>query len=151
MTIGGESYATRTIGGRVWMAENVRFLPEGATIGEDVWYPGDASKLATLGYLYNYATATNGICPDGWHVPTADELSLLIGADCGEDFFTPAGMYTISSIGEGTYKSEKNYLLGISETADKSAALLYSESSATSITDLSTSHGLSLRCIKDAE
>lgn len=150
MTIGSESYPTRTIGGRVWMAENVRFLPEGATIGEDVWYPGDASKLATLGYLYNYATATNGICPDGWHVPTADELSLLIGADCGEDFFTPAGMYSAAAA-EPEYKQDKSYLLGISDTDGKSAALLHTATGATEVKDLPAAHGLSLRCIKDAE
>lgn len=153
MTIGGESYATRTIGGRVWMAENVRFLPEGATIGEDVWYPGDASKLATLGYLYNYATATNGICPEGWHVPTADELSLLIGADCGEDFFTPAGMYSVNAT-SANHSENKNYLISssLSETEEgRIAALLYTTAGASKIDDVFSTHGLSLRCIKDAE
>lgn len=56
------------------------------------YYPNDdSSKVSTYGYLYNWKAATNnsfpnnanpsgvqGICPEGWHVPSAAEWEQLI-------------------------------------------------------------------------
>lgn len=61
--------------------------------------------ISSLGYLYNWAAAVGlkdgaaskaqksefnkprqGICPNGWHVPTAQELNELIKAAGGEEF-----------------------------------------------------------------
>lgn len=94
--------------GRTWMAENLRYVPDGKTVSSDpadnngIWYPAaNASKTADpalanqVGLLYDAATAfgvaeitaenaesfegTQGICPDGWHIPTNAELTGLVG------------------------------------------------------------------------
>jgi uncharacterized protein (TIGR02145 family) len=136
--------------GRVWMQENLRYIPEGKTVSGDlanntgVWYPvtfwdanasdldpsvtkvefmtGDAD-VAKYGLLYNFATAsgkdlsqidipepvekinnegtedeytsytytltaeqkaqwekTQGICPNGWYIPTEAEWVAFIAA-----------------------------------------------------------------------
>lgn len=94
--------------GRTWMAENLRYVPEGKTVSSDpaedagIWYPAaNASKTADpalaekVGLLYDAATAfgvteitpenaqsfegVQGICPDGWHIPTNAELTGLVG------------------------------------------------------------------------
>lgn len=92
---GGVKYKIVTLkDGRTWMAENLRYVPEGKTISSDpkdgngVWYPCNLSKAAdpslteTAGLLYSYPvmlgmtgemTGTNfdqyegaqGICPTG--------------------------------------------------------------------------------------
>ena len=110
---GGVKYKIVTLkDGRTWMAENLRYVPEGKTISSDpkdgngVWYPCNLSKAAdpslteTAGLLYSYPvmlgmtgemTGTNfdqyegaqGICPDGWHIPTRDEWLKLAGVGSG--------------------------------------------------------------------
>ena len=94
--------------GNTWMAENLRFIPRGKTVSSDpvedagIWYPAaNAEKVAdpalaeSLGLLYDVATAfgvaevtaenagtfegTQGICPPGWHIPTAAEMTGLVG------------------------------------------------------------------------
>lgn len=94
--------------GRTWMAENLRYVPEGKTPSSDpadgngIWNPvgddgkptTDAAAVAEKGYLYDYSTVlktevtkdnfktfegAQGICPDGWHIPTREELVALCG------------------------------------------------------------------------
>lgn len=70
----GENYNTVVLpDGNKWMAENMRFLPEGKVVsgtpgdGAGVWYPytsdgttatakTDAASIAAMGYLYDYKT-----------------------------------------------------------------------------------------------
>ncbi len=105
----GEKYKTvKMKDGRVWMAENLRYVPTGKTPSSDpadgngIWNPvgddgkptSDAAVIADKGYLYDYPTVLNaevtkdnfksfegtqGICPDGWHIPTRAELVALCG------------------------------------------------------------------------
>lgn len=95
--------------GNYWMAENLRYIPEGKTVSEDpakgdIWYPydpetsaatTDTEKVKQLGLLYNASAAfgieitensantvkegTQGICPEGWHIPTFTEILNLVG------------------------------------------------------------------------
>ena len=95
--------------GRVWMTDPLRFVPAGKTVstnpgdGNGIWYPYDGTGVAETteeavkarGYLYDYATAfgveevnaenyktfegTQGICPDGWYIPTKEDYFGLIG------------------------------------------------------------------------
>lgn len=110
---GGVKYNIVTLkDGRTWMAENLRYIPEGKTVsgdptdGNGVWYPCNLSKAAdqslveTAGLLYSYPvllgmadgfTSDNydkfegarGICPEGWHIPTMDEWLKLAGVGSG--------------------------------------------------------------------
>jgi len=102
----GRSYKTIQIGGQIWMAENLAYLPAVSPPGTGsdtekhyyVWgYNGtnvtDAKKEAnytTYGVLYNWPAVMNGanssnsvpsgvqgICPQGWHLPSDAEWKVL--------------------------------------------------------------------------
>ena len=116
LTYGGITYKTVTLSnGQTWMAEPLRYVPDGMTVSNDpaddnahIWYPystdgetttplTDDESVAENGYLYDiYAalgieeselTAENaasyegaqGICPDGWHIPTWQDFFDLCG------------------------------------------------------------------------
>jgi len=84
------------IGLQCWTAENLRVTKynDGTVIPDETanggWgglatgarsdYTGEASYIATYGYLYNWYAATDSrkICPNGWHVPTDGEWTSLI-------------------------------------------------------------------------
>jgi uncharacterized protein (TIGR02145 family) len=120
----------KMLDGRIWMQENLRYVPAGKTPSSDlatntgVWYPvsfydanandlpatvtsvafmTSAADVAKYGLLYNFATAsgkdlsqialvdgtltdiaqyekTQGICPDGWYIPTQAEYAALYQA-----------------------------------------------------------------------
>lgn len=88
----GNVYNTVKIGEQCWMKENLRtsHYANGAEVSNRSMPAGDPANVAAYGYLYNWsevmngATATNaspsgvqGICPAGWHVPSAAEWSQL--------------------------------------------------------------------------
>lgn len=100
----GNVYHTVEIGQQCWLKENLRtthyadgtdILPGGATFSATVAYryaPNDnSSNVPFYGYLYNRAavmrgaptsnanpSGVQGICPDGWHVPSGAEWMQLI-------------------------------------------------------------------------
>ena len=97
----GQSYSTVKIGAQCWMAKNLNYgtyaesIPNSTTPHTDVSNNGivekyafenDANNFNTYGGLYdwnemmNYKTTdgSQGICPDGWHIPTTDELYELV-------------------------------------------------------------------------
>ncbi len=124
----GIEYNTVTLAdGNTWMAENLRFVPAGKTVSGDpatdagIWYPAaNADKTAdpalaeTLGLLYDAATAfgvdeitvenadtfegTQGICPPGWHIPTAEEMTGLVGHCSNADLVNTEAPYYDSEI-----------------------------------------------------
>lgn len=120
ITYDGVTYRTVTFAnGQTWMAEPLRYIPEGLTPSTDpaadshIWYPykndgtgaavaaTDEETIAAKGYLYDLYAAfgveeggitadncyefegTQGICPDGWHIPTKDEFMELCGTASG--------------------------------------------------------------------
>ena len=159
LTYEGETYPTVKIDGRVWMGENLRYAPEDATQGAGVW-PSEDTQSRDM--LYNYATATNGaaaggstpvqgICPVGWHIPTAaDFQSLIASAERPADFFTYAGYQIVADGANKPGDLSKGYLMGgdLLDT-NKCRSLYYTSSSAPELKDVSVEFGLPLRCVKD--
>lgn len=91
LSYGGVTYRTTTVGETVWMAENLRYVPDEALLTKGIWYPDgneDAEYVREHGMLYSFTAAlggaqavsgapVRGICPAGWHVPYIDELQTL--------------------------------------------------------------------------
>ena len=98
----GNVYKTVKLGNQVWMAENLRttryadgtLIPlgtEGNYVVAYRYYPdGNSANVSDYGCLYNWAAVMNGsassdanpsgvqgICPDGWHVPSDAEWTEL--------------------------------------------------------------------------
>jgi len=83
------TYPTVQIGSQCWMAQNLRSTTYPGNNGSITSYiPNGGSVTNDYGRLYNYNTVMHsasingntlvqGICPDGWHVPTSAELQTL--------------------------------------------------------------------------
>ena len=113
-----QTYKTVQIGDQVWMAENLNYASEGSACFNDT-----ASYCELFGRLYYWNTAMDsagtwsdhgkgcgynktctptypvrGICPEGWHLPSAEEFNKLIDAVGGLDsasrkLMSPVGWY----------------------------------------------------------
>lgn len=109
--IDGNMYATIEIGAQVWMAENLKVThyPDGTPITEIsdetewsalapdaqayCWYNNQMEYADTSGALYSWSAAmygglssdtigVQGVCPDGWHLPSDaewKELEMTLG------------------------------------------------------------------------
>jgi uncharacterized protein (TIGR02145 family) len=92
--VDGNVYHTVKIGNQVWTVENLRTTKynDGTTIpevtSETEWsnirtgaycnYDNQENQAATYGKLYNWhAVNTGKLAPEGWHVPTSDEWTIL--------------------------------------------------------------------------
>ena len=165
LSYGGVTYRTTTVGETVWMAENLRYVPDEALLTKGIWYPDgneDAEYVREHGMLYSFTAAlggaqavsgapVRGICPAGWHVPYIDELqTLAAGPDCG---FTLAGMW--NSVSKNYVSSAKSGYLMSATTDDGgssySALLFYASGGNPSPSSLPAGNGVSLRCVKDAK
>ncbi|MBP5557187.1 MAG: SUMF1/EgtB/PvdO family nonheme iron enzyme [Bacteroidales bacterium] len=86
----GRSYNTVAIGHQCWMNSNLRttryqdntslVYGENNSYGAYYYYGGNSSN-STYGLLYNHSAVMRndqGICPIGWHIPSATEWNQLI-------------------------------------------------------------------------
>lgn len=202
----GNHYNVTRIGDKLWMAENLKYLPEVSpegtsyTLGTKIYYVYDNNSdnvrgaLATVNYhtygvLYNWTAAMNaeessnenpgttqGVCPSGWHLPSAsewDELFNQLGGpmlsagklkDMGTSNWTgpnsnatnetgfkalPAGMH-----GDGSGFNSLNtyaYFWSSTENSEFSAynyRLIYNSVRSDKLF-LGKGYGFSVRCIKN--
>ena len=90
--IDGNLYNSVMIGNQCWMKENlkVKHYPNGHPIYGLYAYNDNLNLVETVGYLYKWSAIMNGssssslnpsgiqgICPDGWHLPSRDEWTEL--------------------------------------------------------------------------
>jgi len=83
----GNSYKTTVIANKIWMLDNLRVKtnPTGDSI-ESYVYDNSEENAITYGRLYTWNVAMNnsttagsqGICPDGWRIPTDEDWNILI-------------------------------------------------------------------------
>lgn len=88
----GHYYSTIKIGDQCWMAENLKsvYYADGTAISGHYAYQNDESLTFSLGRLYDWDAVMNGassstanpsgvqgICPQGWHVPSDEEWKEL--------------------------------------------------------------------------
>jgi len=93
--IDGNVYETVLIGEQLWMAENLKVthysdgseIPNitnngdwgSLTTGAYGYYDDDPAHQVTYGNLYNWYTVddSRGVCPEGWHVPSDNDYTIL--------------------------------------------------------------------------
>ena len=177
---GGVTYKTVTLSnGQTWMAEPLRYVPEGMTVSSDpaaadahIWYPystdgttttalTDDASIAKNGYLYDMYAAlcvaelsadkvaeyegAQGICPDGWHIPTWQEYYDLCGysnktATVNTSQTNPDALFYDSTYGGGSIKKFNeggwNFVLsGVRMKSNFTATPSYQKTKVTSTTD----------------
>jgi uncharacterized protein (TIGR02145 family) len=84
----GNSYKTVQIGSQTWMAQNFRstLYADGTPIAGVRSYNDNDTLTETYGRLYTWNDAmhgntvemSQGVCPDGWHVPSEAEVNTLL-------------------------------------------------------------------------
>ncbi|HRG22254.1 MAG TPA: FISUMP domain-containing protein [Saprospiraceae bacterium] len=91
----GNEYCTATIGNLIWMTENLRYTESGS---KGHWYNDeDNADNLLYGRLYTFEEVANGsapleygasdnvqgICPNGWRLPTNGDFNTLLQASGG--------------------------------------------------------------------
>ena len=186
-------YKSVTIGGQTWMAENLNYETKTGSYCN----PNVTDFCETYGRLYTWATAVGktedecgyghscttlgdgniqGVCPDGWHVPTETEWVALfeavggastaaanlfasgycVGFDCTDPFGFSA---LLSGQMYGNISYENPGLLGLfwsateydEDTDFATLIILFGDEKEAFWDHESKSLGNSVRCVKDAE
>ena len=112
--VDGNTYAVLPLGRYCWTKENMRAQHYGdnsdipvALVYHSEKYADDAANEETFGRLYSWYSAVGlpengeptfgatdsvqGACPDGWHIPTANEMSETMLGFTAEELNTPDG------------------------------------------------------------
>ena len=131
-----KTYKTVVIGGKTWMAENLNYA--GNAIGESFCFNDEDRFCDVYGRLYSRDAAMNdggcnktscdlgdapiqGICPDGWHIPSESEmlnllslagnnaLPLISAKSWKGSIAEESNSLGLSLIGAGDYDSSKHF------------------------------------------
>ena len=182
---GGETYKTVVIGTQTWMARNLNYG------SYRYCYDNLNVNCNKYGGLYDWATAMalpescntsycssqirakhQGICPPGWHIPSAEEWTTLtdfVGNNAGTKLKAISGWgsngngtdaYGFSALPGGlaanyvgfNYGGQIGFWWGSSETSTKKASYLrmkYDSEGASYMTILDKDFFISVRCLKD--
>jgi len=127
VSYGGKDYNTVLIGDQCWLKENLDVgtqiihgqWPGNDSIIEKYCYNDLPANCETYGGLYlwdeamQYVTkeGTQGICPDGWHMPTEADVQTLI-TSVGNDGNALKREDQGTGTGQGTNSSGFSFLLG---------------------------------------
>jgi uncharacterized protein (TIGR02145 family) len=86
----GQKYVYVNMGGDdIWMAENLNYEAEGTKCYGDATGSDSQKNCEKYGRLYTWKTASDKICPAGWHLPTRVEWNALGGV--ARDLKTKSG------------------------------------------------------------
>ena len=133
----GKTYKTVVVEGTTWMAENLNYA--GNEIGESFCFNDEDRYCELYGRLYSRDAAMNstsckyngncnlgsgpiqGVCPDGWHIPTTSEAQDLVNLANGlarplnsakgwkTDITPGTDTYGLSFLGAGSYTSSTGF------------------------------------------
>ena len=189
----GKTYRTVDFYGTTWMAENLNFADTAKTystlLGErKLCYNRDEDECEMLGRLYIREAAMNssmctsgavcnlgagpiqGICPDGWHLPSLSEAQTLvytIGTSKGNDAKSAYGWnedyggnnkYGLSFVGAGyrqdsysvfSGKGEGTQLWVYKEAKESYRISIDGEGTIEILDDYEFDDLYSIRCVKD--
>jgi uncharacterized protein (TIGR02145 family) len=123
VSYGGKDYNTILIGNQCWLKENLDIgmkinhgtLPQNNATIEKYCHSDLQANCDAYGGLYEWNEAmqyittpgTQGICPDGWHLPTLAEFEALAAAVNGDG-------NSLKAIGQGVGGGEGTNLSGFS-------------------------------------
>ena len=187
----GRKYLTIEINGLIVMAENLKFADSTKTPylkGKSWCYRNDSTTCNSAGRYYSWTAALNidakwekdfphkvpglignphqGICPDGWHIPTNEEWNTIAGKGFKSLQATGNSLWKTATntsgfsaiplgrmIGGGLqYVGESTFYWSVSEfTITGSYNFLVGITSANVNTDGDKYGGRSVRCFKDSE
>jgi uncharacterized protein (TIGR02145 family) len=194
--IDGNTYSHVKIGNQIWMAENLKTthyrngdeINDGTGVGDlstetdpNYWfaYNDNLDNISTYGRLYTWYAVTDSrnICPDGWHVPTDDEWTILTdylgglsvaggklketgtthwdspntGATNETGFAALPGSFRLGELGFLFSLGDQGILWTASESGSEDAwyRWVYYENSKVGRDDNPKKNGFSVRCIKD--
>ena len=188
----GQKYMTVTIGSQTWMAQNLNYATE-----HSACYDDDTKICSSYGRLYTWAAAmgstefacgrgyycvfpekSQGVCPDGWHMPDSTEWEELIrtvggasvagkmlkstknwpSAGNGSDDYgfsaLPAGTSSgmASQYEENKYDKKGSYTgfwSSMQQGGSVGSGLVLNSSNRASVEGVAKNAGLSVRCVKD--
>ena len=165
----GTDYPTVVIGNKTWMAANLQYLPDESLLQNGIWYPFDgtnpnADLMEELGLLYSFEPAlgetgsatraatdeVQGICPDGWHIPSIDELQALVDdPQYDSSFFIFAGAY-IS--GKYLKADTRGCLMSstVSPDSDSYQAMVLLKGKTPGVVPYASEDAVSVRCVKNS-
>ena len=132
----GNVYKTVKLADQVWMAENLRYLPEQHNDVSNtepryyIWADYDkdtqlgAEALKVYGAFYNWPAAlqgaepqtsagqtpVRGVCPEGWHIPSQAEWQQLA------QYVLDAGMAAMSNSNGSTSSIYGSFFMGVSDS-----------------------------------
>ncbi|MEO0405697.1 MAG: FISUMP domain-containing protein, partial [Bacteroidota bacterium] len=105
----GIEYKMACIGDRVWMAENLRYAGAGVCYEENPVNCVERGRFYTIEELTGFQQGgqnnfVQGLCPNGWHVPTDSEwqnlfIDAIDGAEYDDFYETAAELLCDNTIG----------------------------------------------------
>ncbi len=183
--VDGNRYGTIKIGDQVWMKENLRVThdPDGNAI-TSYYFNNDPYFLQLYGRLYSWPVSMDnvtyemaqGICPNGWHIPSNTEVNILVQElggvqvaggklkSTGTDLWLPPNSGATNSSGftalpagdrwyDGTfhYLGERAFFWNSTIYNSEMAYLSYvrNDSSNVGMKEVLMGNGMPVRCIKN--